>query len=155
MNKKVTIFIILTIVAVLALAGIVFINAKDKPSASSSTAQTSEETTAQANGNATSTQNPNTTTEQSAEKTYTLEEVATHNSAANCWTVIDGSVYDLTSYVGQHPGGSEIERACGVDGSSLFNSRTTSSGEEVGTGTPHSSVAHSQLESLLIGKLSN
>ncbi len=86
---------------------------------------------------------------------YTLSEVATHNSEDDCWTVIDGSVYDITSYIPRHPGGDEILRACGSDGSSLFNQRQTESGEDVGSGTPHSSNAKSQLERLKIGQLAN
>lgn len=80
-------------------------------------------------------------------------EVEKHNSASDCWTIIDGSVYDITSYVPRHPGGDEILRACGADGSTLFNQRQTTSGESVGSGSPHSSSAESQLEKLKIGKL--
>lgn len=90
-----------------------------------------------------------------ADKTFTAEEVATHNSAQDCWTIIDGSVYDLTSFIGQHPGGSEILRACGQDGTSLFHTRHTEDGEAVGSGSPHSSSAESQLESLKIGELAD
>ncbi|MBY0538287.1 hypothetical protein K2P47_02725 [Patescibacteria group bacterium] len=52
----------------------------------------------------------------------TMQVVATHNDASSCWSVIDGKVYDLTSYVPKHPGGkSEILAICGRDGSSMFN----------------------------------
>lgn len=87
--------------------------------------------------------------------TYTFVEVAEHNTADDCWTTINGSVYDITPYISRHPGGSEIERACGEDGTSLFESRTTESGEQVGSGTPHSSSAASQLEQFKIGTLAN
>ncbi|MEY3470797.1 MAG: hypothetical protein RLZZ223_147 [Candidatus Parcubacteria bacterium] len=54
--------------------------------------------------------------------TYTLEEVATRNTAEQCWTVIDSSVYDITSYVPNHPGGEgDIIKICGKDGSNLFS----------------------------------
>ena len=50
-----------------------------------------------------------------------MSVVATHNNANSCWSAIDGSVYDLTSYIPKHPGGkSEILAICGKDGSSLF-----------------------------------
>lgn len=84
----------------------------------------------------------------------TTDEVSSHNTEDDCWTIIDGSVYDITSYVPRHPGGEEILRACGVDGSSLFNQRQTESGEEVGSGSPHSRSAQSQLADLKIGTLS-
>lgn len=88
-----------------------------------------------------------------SEKTYTRAEVATHNSASDCWTIINGNVYDLTSYIPRHPGGDEILAACGTDGSSLFNQRQASDGDSVGSGTPHSGSAQSQLRSLFVGKL--
>lgn len=81
-------------------------------------------------------------------------EVAKHNIKNDCWTIIDGKVYDLTSYVSRHPGGSPILKACGVDGTALFQTRMNGK-EKVGSGTPHSSSAQRQLEELRIGELSN
>lgn len=54
---------------------------------------------------------------------YALSDVAGHNSASDCWAIIDGQVYDLTSYVesGQHPGGSNVSDCCGIDCSKMFN----------------------------------
>ena len=53
--------------------------------------------------------------------TFTAAEVAKHASAADCWSVIKGEVYDLTSYVNSHPGGASLIKAiCGKDGSSSF-----------------------------------
>lgn len=80
-------------------------------------------------------------------------EVEKHNSASDCWTIINGNVYDITSYVPRHPGGDEILQACGGDGSTLFNQRETTAGEPVGSGSPHSSSAESQLEGFKIGEL--
>ena len=38
------------------------------------------------------------------------------------WTVIDGIVYDITNYVGQHPGGlKKIMRGKGVDSTEMFH----------------------------------
>ena len=38
------------------------------------------------------------------------------------WTVIDGVVYDITNYVGMHPGGlKKILRGKGVDASIMFH----------------------------------
>ncbi len=85
--------------------------------------------------------------------TYTTTEVATHNTQTDCWTIIGGSVYDITSYIPFHPGGNEILRACGADGTALFNSRTTDNGEKIGSGTPHSSDAYSQLGPFFVGSI--
>lgn len=55
-------------------------------------------------------------------KSYTMAEVAKHASQSDCWSVVDGSVYNLTSWIAQHPGGVDaIISMCGVDGSSGFN----------------------------------
>lgn len=52
----------------------------------------------------------------------TMEEVATHSTRTDCWSVINGGVYDLTSWVPQHPGGEQaILGLCGTDGSARFN----------------------------------
>lgn len=57
-------------------------------------------------------------------KTYTLAEISTHADKTNCWTAVDGNVYDVTAYVPKHPGGvREITQICGKDGSSLFKNQ--------------------------------
>lgn len=83
----------------------------------------------------------------------TKDEVSKHSQPSDCWTIINGEVYDITEYISSHPGGSEIERACGTDASTIFNQRETQSGEAVGSGTPHSSRASSQLNNYLLGSL--
>ena len=60
-------------------------------------------------------ENPN------AVKSYTMAEVATHNNASSCWTVVSGKVYDVTSFIGRHPGGeAAIKSLYGKDGTSQF-----------------------------------
>lgn len=55
-------------------------------------------------------------------KMYALSDVAMHKDATSCWSVINGTVYDLTSWIDRHPGGPEkILGICGADGSNLFN----------------------------------
>ncbi len=54
--------------------------------------------------------------------TYTLAQVAQHNNGASCWTAINGDVYDVTSWINEHPGGPQaILSLCGTDGSAAFN----------------------------------
>jgi len=49
-------------------------------------------------------------------------EVAAHNSRETCWSTINGNVYDLTSWIPEHPGGEQaILQLCGTDGSAKFN----------------------------------
>jgi len=54
----------------------------------------------------------------------TIAEVEKHATPQDCWSVVDGLVYDLTPWIPQHPGGpGVIEAMCGVDGTSLYNSQ--------------------------------
>ncbi|HJM04130.1 MAG TPA: cytochrome b5-like heme/steroid binding domain-containing protein [Candidatus Saccharimonadaceae bacterium] len=84
---------------------------------------------------------------------WTADEVALHSSKSDCWTIISGDVYDLTTFINRHPGGDEILRACGTDATTLFTSRQTDDGQFVGSGTPHSQTAYEQLAKLKIGSL--
>lgn len=52
----------------------------------------------------------------------TMAQVAEHNSKTSCWTTISGSVYDLTAWIPNHPGGEQaILSLCGKDGTTAFN----------------------------------
>jgi len=54
---------------------------------------------------------------------FTLVEVQQHNSSEDCWTVIDGKVYDVTTYLNRHPGGIRLAIQCaGRESSALFQS---------------------------------
>ena len=58
----------------------------------------------------------------SASGTITFAEVATHNSPSDCWSAIDGKVYNLTTWINKHPGGAVVIKAlCGKDGSAGFS----------------------------------
>lgn len=55
-------------------------------------------------------------------RSYSLLEVTAHNTKSSCWTAINGEVYDVTSWIVKHPGGSSaIISLCGIDGSSAFD----------------------------------
>lgn len=76
-------------------------------------------------------------------KTLTVTEVAKHTSASSCYTIVAGQVYDLTQWVGQHPGGEEaILSLCGSDGTAAFEAQHGSSEKAQGV-----------LSSYLIGSL--
>jgi cytochrome b involved in lipid metabolism len=72
--------------------------------------------------------------------------VATHATAADCWIIVSGKVYSVSSYMGSHPGGrSVIIKVCGQDSTAVFKDRG-------GTGE-HSSSAWSMLGAYLVGTM--
>jgi cytochrome b involved in lipid metabolism len=57
----------------------------------------------------------------SAQSTFTLAQIATHNTQSSCYSAISGKVYNLTSFFSGHPGGSAaILSLCGHDGTAGF-----------------------------------
>ncbi|XP_051145711.1 cytochrome b5 [Andrographis paniculata] len=75
-------------------------------------------------------------------KLYTMEEASQHNTGGDCWVVIDGKVYDVSSYLDEHPGGDDVLiRAAGKDATEEF--------EDAG----HSKSAREQMEQFFIGEL--
>lgn len=57
-----------------------------------------------------------------ATKIYTLADVSKHNNPSDCWTTVNGKVYEVTKWIKEHPGGAkEIISMCGIDGSAGYN----------------------------------
>jgi cytochrome b involved in lipid metabolism len=80
-----------------------------------------------------------------ASTSYTMSDVAEHDTAEDCWAAIDGGVYDLTSWISRHPGGPDkIEPLCGTDATQKF--RTQHDSQE---------KPNNQLASFRIGELSD
>merc|ERR1719198_2103805 len=53
---------------------------------------------------------------------YTMEEVAKHTSKSDCWVVVDGKVLNVTTFLGEHPGGElAIITFAGKDATEEFN----------------------------------
>lgn len=55
-------------------------------------------------------------------------EISKHSTAKDCWSIVNGNVYNLTTYVQSHPGGAGvIKNICGRDGSGAFKNQHGSS----------------------------
>lgn len=75
-------------------------------------------------------------------------ELAKHNSGKSCWILISGKIYDVTTYINQHPGGAnEILPTCGTDATAAYDTKGRPNG------SPHSSNAETLLANYLIGNL--
>lgn len=85
------------------------------------------------------------TTEES-NNTYTMEQVSLKDSQDECWVVVNSKVYDVTSIIETHPGGTKpIINNCGKEATQVF--------ETQGGNGEHSQEAKNTLETLLVGEL--
>ncbi|OAY27216.1 cytochrome B5-like protein [Manihot esculenta] len=58
--------------------------------------------------------------EKKVSKFYSKAEVSLHNKRTDCWIIIKEKVYDVTSYVEEHPGGDAILAHAGDDSTEGF-----------------------------------
>lgn len=89
----------------------------------------------------------NSTQQSTTDKIVTLSEIESHKSKEDCWTAINGEVFDLTKFISKHKGGDKILVACGVDATDYFT------GKHPTIGRVHSEMATKLLSSMKIGKL--
>lgn len=76
-------------------------------------------------------------------KVYTLEEVKKHNKKTDAWLIINNKVYNVTSWINNHPGGLIIMKGVGKDASTLYKK------------FKHSKNADNILKKFYIGELKN
>lgn len=73
-----------------------------------------------------------------------FDEVRRHSTPEDCWTVVDGAVYDMTSFIARHPAGSsDIVDMCGEDATEDFL------GEHGGQGEPEKWLATLRIGTLV------
>jgi len=88
--------------------------------------------------------NPPLVTPPGTQVTLNMAEIAKHNSPSDCWLLISGKVYNVTSFLNAHPGGAgTITPHCGQEATQAFNTKDI--------GRPHSSSAAAMLASYYIG----
>ncbi len=90
--------------------------------------------------------NPSPTQTPNNNISLTASEVAKHSTTQDCWTIVSGKVYNVTSYINSHPGGSQaVISICGVDGTVAFQTK--------GGGGSHSQNAVNILSSFYVGDI--
>ncbi len=83
--------------------------------------------------------------------TLNILEIAKHNKQTDCWLLISGKVYNITSYFGSHPGGnSKMLATCGTDATNAYMTQDPNATSS-GTRSAHSSNAVNLLSNYYIG----
>jgi len=78
----------------------------------------------------------------SSARKYTFAEVKEHNKPTDLWVVIHDKVYDVTKFLNEHPGGSEVlEEAAGKNATKDFDD------------VDHSESAKEQLTNYYLGDI--
>ncbi|KAJ7784905.1 oxidoreductase [Mycena maculata] len=78
---------------------------------------------------------------------YTSQVVAAHNSPANCWLSRHRRVYNISSFINDHPGGSDIlAKYAGQDVTEVMS-------DGAGEHHEHCEAAYNMMEAYLIGNL--
>lgn len=78
--------------------------------------------TTPASATSTATAAPATATANAAGLTTAM--VAAHNKSTDCWSIVNGQVYDLTAWIPAHPGGRQrIIAMCGRDATAEFTAQ--------------------------------
>lgn len=90
------------------------------PRAASTTPSSREQSQRTPTSSASATTRPPTT----GPAAFSLADVGRHQSGSSCWAAINGGVYDLTQWINDHPGGSDVILGiCGTDASAAFNAQ--------------------------------
>ena len=82
------------------------------------------------------------------DKLISPTELAKHTAPENCWVAIRGNVYDLSTYLPEHPSQPDILQPwCGKEATEAYNTKTK--------GRPHSPYADELLVKYRIGILAS
>ncbi|RJN32276.1 cytochrome b5 domain-containing protein [Nesterenkonia natronophila] len=115
------------LLASLAVAGLLLTtacgndDAPEEATESPENEQTAEDASPDSNSDDAATE-PERQEADSESDVFSMEEVAENDTQESCWAVMDNTVYDLTGWIDQHPGGpGRIEQLCGTDATDAFD----------------------------------
>lgn len=82
------------------------------------------------------------------EKKISLQELAKHSTANDCWIEINGKIYDVTEYLGKHKSAHDYDytKWCGKGASKAW-------ADKDGQSRGHNRKAHLILKRYLIGEI--
>lgn len=122
MNKKIFSFILLSSLIAVATAltgctkGISASETKAVNTGNQQSATTENNALAVINANIEATQNENA----AANPAYTPEDVKRHKTRSDCWTIVNGNIYNITGFIASGKHKPIIEKACGIEATDLF-----------------------------------
>lgn len=145
MTKKlviITLFVFWAIVVAVLTAGLIFYDNNNQASPLASGIDSAQGLVSQNSNN-----NNNINGSSIGDKIIlNTAEVSKHNSSNDCWIIINNKIYNVTSYLNQHPGLADtITPYCGKQATQAFQTKDV--------GRPHSSYAASLLNNYLVGDL--
>ncbi len=144
-NKVMLTFLSIWLIAAVVIAGVLIYTRQNKNDTSASI--TSQTTNSPTN----SSSSKSDSNSQQATATYSIQDVAKHNSTSDCWLIVSGNVYNVTDFITQHPGGQVIANYCGRNATQAFEGeRSHRDGETDSSGN----TASQELSKHLLGKLS-
>ncbi len=118
MNKNI---IFSLIIIILIIIGGVYLN---KPQDQRDSTKQNQTIDTLGKDNLNNTNSSTTSASQSIVASYKLSDVAKHGKPGDCWSTVNGKVYDLTSWPEKHPGGDKaIFAICGIDGTKAFENK--------------------------------
>lgn len=81
-----------------------------------------------------------------------MTEIIKHNKQTDCWMLISGKIYDITSFFGSHPGGNNVMiSSCGKDATDAYKTKDPNATSTSGGRGGHSFNAQNLLSEYYLG----
>ena len=93
------------------------------------------------------------TTNPDTDRPYSISDISKHNKPTNCWTIVDGGVYNITKLIKENQDIVAFTTTCGVDGTAPFKGQSFTTGDLIAEGKRAPQTADQILPKYKIGKL--